>query len=367
MRNATLQDLAARLQDEHARKLDIVAPASKLSFKNGVLQVTGAEAELSPDGVTSTDGSYLPTAVFDEGLAEKLGIPTAYLRRMRNDHVALYDANANGWLERDGRKFLVRAFRGEGAGVARAFLSDGYKIVDNFDVLTAALTGIKEAGVKVDISKCDLTDRRMYVKVNAPEVMAMATDLLKNYRSPFTGEQGKDNPWVSAGFNIRNSEVGNGAFTITPEITVLVCTNGMTMTKDAYRSVHLGAKLNEGVVRWSDATQQKNLELVTSMTADAVRTFLDADYVTAKIAELEQTASAPVEDAAATIKHVSNKLSFSEEASKGILDFFIKGADTTAGGVMHAVTAYCQTVEDADLAHEIQDAGVRAMELAAAR
>jgi hypothetical protein len=366
MRNATLQDLAARLQDEHNRKLDIVAPAASFRAKDGHIIVQGAEPELSTEGVTSADGTYLPTAVFDEGAAEKLGIPVAYLRKLRENHVDLYDANVNGWLERDARSFLLRCFTGE-PGVARAMLSDGYKVIDNFDVLTAVLSGVKESGIKVDISKCDLTDRRMYVKVAAPGVAALAPKLLQNYRSPFTGKTGLENPTVFAGFRFSNSEVGNGAFTITPEITVEICDNGMTMTTDALRAVHLGGRLETGVVRWSGATHQKNLELVTSMTKDAVTTFLDTDYVTSTIAKLEEQAGIPVEDAAATIKRVSTKLAFSDETTKGILDFFIQGSDLTAGGVMQAVTAYCQTVEDADTAWEIQSQGVRAMELAAAR
>jgi len=31
-------------------------------------------------------------------MADKLGIPVAYLRRLRAEHLALYDANVNGWL-----------------------------------------------------------------------------------------------------------------------------------------------------------------------------------------------------------------------------------------------------------------------------
>jgi hypothetical protein len=85
--------------------------------------------------------AHTPTEVCDQGLADKLGIPGAYLRRLCAEHPALYDANDNGWLERSGKRYLIRALRGDSGGaVARAFLSDGYKIIDNLDVLMAALT-----------------------------------------------------------------------------------------------------------------------------------------------------------------------------------------------------------------------------------
>ncbi|CAL9656096.1 hypothetical protein SUDANB21_06788 (plasmid) [Streptomyces sp. enrichment culture] len=56
----------------------------------------------------------------------------------------------NAWLrEEPQRRFMLRAFRGENGpgmppaeGVARALLSDSYKLMDNFDMrLRRALTG----------------------------------------------------------------------------------------------------------------------------------------------------------------------------------------------------------------------------------
>ena len=66
---------------------------------------------LGPDGVTLTAGTYIPTEVCDQGIADKLGIPAAYLRRMREHKPDLYDANVNGWLDGDDRRFLLRCLR----------------------------------------------------------------------------------------------------------------------------------------------------------------------------------------------------------------------------------------------------------------
>ena len=56
---------------------------------------------------------------------------------------------------------------------------------------------------------------------------------------------------------------------------VQVCRNGLTITRDAMRAVHLGERLDEGVVTWSGNTQDKTLALITAKTTDAVTTFLD--------------------------------------------------------------------------------------------
>ncbi len=386
-RNATLADLASLLTEQQARKIDVVAPASKLRSERGQLVIEGAAPIIEDDGVTDPNGRYVPTRVADEGIAHKLGIPLPYVRTLRESRGDLFDANVNGWLhgwepgpeigigasltdavKPDPRSFLVRCFRGDDGqpGIARAFLSDSYKVIDNLDALTAALDGIRQSGAAIEIDGCDLTDRRMYVRVRAPEVQALAPALLERYRSPFSGASGADNPTVFAGLVLSNSETGGGAFTIVPRLTVEVCSNGMTMTKDAVRAIHLGEKLDEGVIRWSEDTQRKNLELITAKARDAVSTFLDVEYMERVIRRLEETAGTPVSDAPAVVEAVAKKLSFSKEQTAGVLDHFIKGADLTAGGVMHAVTSFAQTITDADVAADFEAAGVRAMELAAA-
>lgn len=390
-RNATLGDLAQILQDQQARKVDIVAPASAIRSEGGTWIVEGAEPVLSDEGVTASEGIYRPTKVADEGIAGRLSIPVGYLRRMREERTDLYDANINGWLHGgdwqrgvldqhgvgpmtenlpdagpDPRSFLVRAFRVDGStGIARAMLSDRYRIVDHLDVLTAALDGVRQAGAEVEIEACDLTDRRMMVRIASPEVRELAPDVLRGYRSPFSGQTGEDNPVISAGFVISNSETGSGAFTLTPRLRVEVCKNGMTMTKDALRSVHLGGKMDDGVIRWSEETQSKNLELVTAQARDAVSTFLDVEYVRTKINEMRAAAEIEVEEPAKAVQRITTSLRIGSDAADPILAHFIKGGDTSAAGMMQAVTSYAQTVEDADTAADIEAAAFDAMALAA--
>src|ERR1700729_2694050 len=182
IRNAALPDLAALLRDQQARKADIVAPARAIRAAGGRLVISDSAPVLGPDGVTMTAGTYLPTEVCDQGIADKLGIPAAYLRRLRDERPDLYDANVNGWLAGDERKFLIRCLRGDsGGGAARAFLSDGYKIIDNLDVLLAALDGVRQSGFPVRIDGCDLTERRMYVRIVCEEVRVLAPVLLAGY------------------------------------------------------------------------------------------------------------------------------------------------------------------------------------------
>jgi hypothetical protein len=380
MRNAEIQDLIETLRDQHARKVDLIIPAKEIVSEFGKIRISGAPTVLGDDGVTDPNGLYAPTAVFDETLAAKLDVPAHYLRRLRETRRQdLIDANINGLLHgevnaseprweppnADQRSFMLRLFTGGGEsdGVARAALSDRYGIIDNIDVLMASLEGMRATGTPIKVEGCDLSDRRMYMRVSAPEIQALAPELLKNYRSPFTGDMGADNPTVFAGFVISNSEVGGGAFTVTPRLVIRVCTNGMTVTKDALRAVHLGGKQDDGLIRWGQDTARKQLELVKLRTRDAVRTFLDVDYMTRVIADATERAGKPVEKPVETIKSVGKTLGYSKADQDGILDHFIKGADATSGGLMQAVTSYAQTVGNADTASDLEGSALRILSL----
>jgi len=382
-RAADLTDMRELLLERQARKVDVVAPASQIKFQDAQLVLSGVDPAIDERGVTTVNGKYRPTDIFDEGLSEKLGIPLAYVRRMRRERPDLYDANANGLLRGkykrsspngplvpvypgDDRKFMLRLFAGDDTerGIARTILSDRYAVMDDLDVLTATLDGINRAGVPVEVDGCDLTDRRMYIRIKAPAVTALAPTLLAGYRSPFSGAAGADNPEVFAGFVVSNSETGDGAFSITPRLIVRVCSNGMTMTKDAVKAVHLGGKIDQGVVRWSHDTIQKNLEVVTAKARDAVATFLDVEYMKEQIRLLEQKSGKPVEGKLDEhITQVTKKLGFDQEQQDSVFAMFIKGGQLTAGGVMQAVTAAAKDQKDADKAYDMESQALKALEL----
>jgi hypothetical protein len=398
-RNATLPDMVAILRDQRARRLDVVAPATAIHAYAGNLVIDGTVQHMTADGVTSASGTYRPTQVADEGLAAKLGITLAYLRRLREHRPDLWDANVNGWLhgddlagiEPDGRKFLVRLFQagGDQVGVVRAVLSDSYKVIDNLDALMATLDGIRQAGVEVEFDGLDLTERRLYARVVAPQVRAWAPGLLAGYRSPFgsevylpgrnwTPEQARQaaaregrgyepgaEPVLFAGFVIANSEVGDGAWSITPRIVAEICGNGLQVTADIARAVHLGARHDEGVVRYTADTLEKELALITARARDAVTTFLSHRYLQDKITEIERRSGAPVTDPEETIRQVAKAARFSDEVTDSILAHFIRGGQLTAGGILQAVTSVAQTLDDADTASDLEAQALRVMDLAA--
>lgn len=372
LRKTDFETLLATLDEQQDRKVDVVVPATNICFGGGDLRVlrSDLEPQLTPDGVKSPVQVFRPTDVFDEGLAERLGrgiVTGRMLRKLRAEGwTDIVDGTLNALIHGKGevrepltKSVLVRALKdadGGETGTARAVLSNSYKIVDHIETLRAAMRGMQAAGLGAgNIAQADLTGRRMYVTVTAPQIKALAPELLKGYRSPFTGQTGSDNPTVFAGFVLSNSETGHGSFSVTPRLVVEVCTNGMTIKRDVVSARHLGAKLDDGVIRYSDETRQANLQLITSQAADAVRTFLDVDYMRKVIDEMTEQAGHEVKETEKAVKEITQKIEC-PALYDDVLTAFIKGGQTTRGGLVQAVTAAAQSADiDADLAFQMEE------------
>jgi hypothetical protein len=384
LRGGDLPQLVNILQGIDRQTVDLVLPASRLAVADTRLVLADVDPIIGDSGVTDVNGSFAFTSTAVGHIAGITDIPTRYLRRTQSLHPALFDANVNGWLTHDSlddKNILVRLLVGldsnnpELAGQVRALLSDRYGARDNLPFLLAALDGIRSAGLRADQLdiKGDLTEDRMYVTINAPEIQGYGWKLLEGYRSPYgngsgTGHGGSDAenlPIISAGLLIQNSETGGSAAKITPRLVVRACSNGLQVTKDAMRQVHLGAKLAEGEVEWSAETRRAANELARTQAADAVKSFLNATYVQKVIDSLEADADTPVKEVKKTIEVVAKEQGYTEAEADSILNFFIDGGQRTAGGVLQAITAAVQQIEDPERAFDIESTAFDALKVAA--
>lgn len=387
LRSGDLPTLVAMLNEHREIRHDYVVPSSQMTMRDGQLVIAGKGAvAMDETGVSAGDLALACTDIFDEGFASRLDVPIRYVRKLRSAvaaderyieeheagtldarHMQLIDDTFNVWMAETRTSHLIRTFHGddESFGLARAILSQRFGCMDDLDVLLAALAGVKAAGVDIAVRSCDRTERRMRVRIEAPELTVAAPTFLKNYRSPFSGQSGADLPLISAGLAIDNSETGGGATNISPSFTVLVCKNGMTATKDGFRRVHLGGKMAEGIVDWSADTIRKNVDLITAQARDAVETFLNVDFLRTAVAQLEEQAGAPVTDPVETIKQVAKRFSFSEDEQALILADFIAGGDVSAGGVMQAVTSTAQRVESPERAAVLEDSAFDVLSMVA--
>ena len=407
------------LQDQRARQHDIVTTGSKLRFSGGKLVVEGDVQAMDESGVTTTDGVYDVGQVFTDGMGGRLDLPVRFLNKLADQgRTDMIDGlvNARLWgsqdyeVSEDGvtgtgpdpRKHLLRLLRGDPdeAGYARAWLSPKFRFLDALDLLMAILTGIREAGVNAVPTVCDLTERNFYMRVEAPEIMTAAPNLLAGYHSPFggrgrrarAGDADATREWVmarnaglwdrmheiaaergiqvgdvvSVGLEAGTSDVGGGAKFLRPQIEVLSCLNGMTYKGAGTREIHLGSEMEEGLIDWSEDTRRRELELITAQTTDAVKGILTQDFLETQVAEIEAVAGAPVHRNA-TVTEIVKAHGFSGEQADEILDMFREVGPRTAGNLANAATAWAQVQDDADLARKAEAEAVPMMNAAAAR
>lgn len=335
-----LQNLVSTLETQHRQKADYVVGYDNIIMHEGKL--------IFPSEVDS----YTPNAVCHEGLAEKLEIPGQYYNRMKAQRPELLDLTVGHWLKHSaGKKALIRTYETLEGNVARAFLSNSYRAIDNYDVLFAALDAIKKTGVEVEITDAQVTERKLYMTVICRQVEVDATSLLQGYLD--RGDRAHVGNGVISGLIISNSEVGDGQFQIRPRAVVLKCNNGLIAPDDSFSRIHLGARLEAGAVVWSEATKNKNYELIMSQVTGAVTTFLSKEYLGRMLENVykgqAQTLNRPVD----TIQNVCKYLRYTQEQRESILNYFLHDGELSGAGITHAITRHAQA-EGADKRYEME-------------
>lgn len=193
----TLTELAIELERQSSTKKDYLASTEVLKMTD-----TG---EITLQGDTPQEFSVTEHA--HTQIAARLEIPAKYYSRMRSQSPELLAANVNEWFQQKPERRMVRTLDGQ----MRAFLSDRYRRLDNYDLAAAVLPVLKEMGEGLKIVSTQLTESRMYIKV--------INDRLEL--------EVKKGDVVQAGMVISNSEVGLGSLKVEPLIYRLICTNGM--------------------------------------------------------------------------------------------------------------------------------------------
>lgn len=361
-------ELVTRLQEDKAAQRDFVVSGSAIKMLDGDMVLSkipgGIDDILESTGIQSDGTPFMSTETLHNQVGEKLTIPKRYYDKMLREATGLLDTNVNHWLrDRGNDKFLLRTFMyDDGRNIGRAFLSDSFKIMDNIDVLAAAIESIKssEFASKIKIDSCSITEKKMYVRFVAPEIELLAPELLEKYRVPGQGNNGKTG--IATGFILTNSETGHGRFSISPRAVIAACKNGMIFKDDAFNRTHLGAKMDEGSVKYSGETMQKNMELIVSQVRDAVNTFLSPDYLGKKVEAMRVAAGYKPQDAIVAIENTCNTFGISEEHRKNILNYFIEGGDNSVFGVSQAITFAAHKDMQAEDRQEAEYAGYSVLE-----
>lgn len=269
-----------------------------------------------------------------------LKIPAPYYDKMRQENPELLATNVNSWLHLNPKKQMVRTMD----GTARAFLSDKYRRIDNFEIAQAVLpiiADIKDARVE----SCEVTDARMYIKVVNPRLQ---TEVVPG-------------DIVQSGILITNSEVGMGSMAIQPLVYRLVCTNGMVVNDAATRKYHIGRgnQAGEDYTLYSDETLAADDHALMLKVQDTVKAAVDQVRFEKVVQMMRDATEAKIvtADIPQMVELASADYGFSKAESSGILDHLIRGGDLSLYGLANAVTRAAQDVESYDRSTEMESVG----------
>lgn len=340
----TIDKLAVELTRRQQTKHDLIVDTRRIGFYampsgTSLVTVDGAE-DLTP-WQQDVDGNQVQGFVVNDyahgQISDRLGIPKRYYDRMRGTAHDLLQENVRHWLTNDPKRQMVRTLDGN----VRAFLSDRYRRLDDFDLMEHLLPTFAEIdGLTFQVAA--LTDTRLHIRALLPRIE----------REVKVGDT------VQAGIEIKNSEVGAGALTISPFVWRLICLNGMVMPT-AVRRNHVGGRIEEDDLgRYRSETIAQDDKAFFMKVADVVRSTLTEvafDEIVAKLREAA-TGERIVAPAAAT-ERLAKTYDLGEGEQQSVLAHLASGGDLSRWGMVNAITAAAKDADGWDRLSEMEAIG----------
>lgn len=331
----TLTELAIELDRQRRAKRDFLLDTRdlRMDFVNDDLHLT-----------MHSDGKMLDTVLGMNEIAHRqigttLGIPAKYYDKMRRESPSLLTTNVNTWFDYDPRTRMVRTLD----GVARAFLSDRYRRIDNFEIAEAVLPIIADLP-DAKVESCEVTDQRMYLKVVNPR---MTTEVVPG-------------DVVQSGILITNSEVGMGSVAIQPLVYRLVCRNGMVVNDATLRKYHIGKgnESGEDYELYSDETLQADDRALMLKIQDTVKSVVDQTRFDKVVSMMREAREAKITTKAIPqmVELAASDYGFTKAEGAGILDYLIRDGELSLYGLSNAVTRAAQDVDSYDRSTDLESA-----------
>lgn len=336
-----LMQLAEELERQRSERMDIIVPSKEM-----FAQPTVDDVHINFPAPTG-GGSYTQVMPLTDWahsqVSSKLDIPLKYYRKMREEAPELLARNINEWLpgpdkklvsKPKNRKLLLRTLD----GTVRAVLSDRYRILDNHDLLLRALEQFREVGA--ELHRADLTENHMYIKAIVPHTV-------QEIRSGDT---------VVPGVTIQNSEVGAGAFKVTPFMLRQVCSNGM-IGESAITKIHLGRQHDQGIIEFSTETKIAENATLWLQVRDIIKGAFDPVVFNKWVQQVRMGTEIEIENPVLAVDNVIETFGISDDMKDDLLYHFSKEGDMTQWGLANAVTRTARDLEDPDKIIEMEIIG----------
>lgn len=334
-RGKELGVMLKELERMDSAKRDFVAPTPQLQvYKNGDFNLKVGD-----------QGSFQIGEVAHGQLAERLKIPKKYYDRMRVEAPKLLEDNINYWFTNKPEDRMVRTLDNR----ARAFLSSGYRPLDNLDLSRAsfeALSGIEG----IEVKSSEITESRVYFQIITTAISFEV----------------KVGDVVQAGIVISNSEVGMGSVKVEPMIYRLVCSNGMIAPDRSLNRYHIGRQIqvNGAEIFFRDETRRADDRAFWMKVKDVVRGSFNRDVFEGIAKRATEATQERIDGRLEKVVEVTkDRFNLQEREQSDILKHLIDGGELSRWGMVNAVTRSAHDVDDYDRSIELQRIGGEVLEL----
>ncbi len=343
----SLTELAKEVERQNEVKKDYVAPTNlTYLLPDGRLALCNQPRKLSDAQFFDVNKNC------HSQIASRLKIPKQYYDRMLVESPELLSRNVNHWftngLENKGPESrMIRTLD----GMARAFLSDRYRPLDNYDLLKTALPIISQK--QCEVKSCEVTETRMYLKVLFPMLRAEV----------------KKGDVVQAGLCLSNSEIGAGSLKSEILLYSLICDNGM-IGSNSMKRYHVGKSQGTDFDSISEVLSTRTKELSDAAFWAQVRDVIKASFNEAHfLNEMDKLREATGEKMQHTnipkvIEIVKSSFNLNDQQGNDIMQHLCEGGDFTKYGLAQAVTRTASDQESYDDATTLERLGGQIIELA---
>lgn len=340
----TLTELAQELDRQRELKHDYVVNTPAVTVKT-------AQGGISTLELAGLEHMFSIGNICQRQINERLGIPAKYADRIRSQFPDLYDGNVNYLMKAIPESRMVRTLGDR----ARAFLSERYRTLDNYQLAEAVLPVLQEmeADAGLQIVSCEITEARMYIKAVFPRMQAEV----------------KLNDPVQSGLVVSNSEIGLGAFRVEPLVYRLICLNGMiggTALKRYHvgRAHSLGDDSEDAFEIFTDETREADDKAFWLKVRDTVRASADVAKFNSLVDTMRDATQRIITmDPLKVVERTQKLLTLNETERTSVLTHLLQGGDLSQYGLMNAITRTSQDVADYDRATELERAGGTIIEL----
>lgn len=282
-------------------------------------------------------------------IGNRIGIPKAYVERMREKAPELLSQNVNHWFQQEPEVRMLRTYD-NGNKVGRAFLSRRYRARDNEDLIQAVIPRMVEAGLEV--RSAEVTERRLYIQAVTPKLQ---------------GEVKKGDV-VQAGVVIGNSEVGAGSIFVDPLLFRLACLNGMVLPS-AIRRHHVGraweaeGEEGEATELFTDETRKLDDKAFWAKINDVVTASLTEVQFKKNVAKMADATKVDTGRPNEAVEIIAKRYQFTEEERFSVLEHLSRGGDLSLWGLANAVTRTAEDASNYDRAIDLERIGGEVIEL----